>query len=189
MHLWPHNPHSLQLTIHAHFIPPRVPSGLSLDTYSPQGLPLPGSTLTLHPCPPQNSLSEEIANMKKLQDELLLNKVWRRLEGEDQGNGAVITGVGISRAGRGCSSGAERILTRHLQPPPSRSSSWRRWNGCRWRSTSFGGGHHPPTPGDSHLPAPPLPREPPWPGSSFLIPRSPQCPLPVLLGFPLTFDL
>lgn len=36
---------------------------------------------SLHPCPPQNSLSEEIANMKKLQDELLLNKVWRVLAG------------------------------------------------------------------------------------------------------------
>lgn len=48
----------------------------------------------------QNSLSEEIANMKKLQDELLLNKVGRSLVGEGQRNGAGCLGAGISLAGR-----------------------------------------------------------------------------------------
>lgn len=43
-------------------------------------MPVPGSTPSPHPYPPQNSLSEEIANMKKLQDELLLNKVKRDLQ-------------------------------------------------------------------------------------------------------------
>lgn len=48
-----------------------------------------GSPHFVSPPKPQNSLSEEIANMKKLQDELLLNKVWGGLGGSgglgDQG--------------------------------------------------------------------------------------------------------
>lgn len=38
--------------------------------------------------------------MKKLQDELLLNKVGRSLAGEGQRNGAGFAGAGISLAGR-----------------------------------------------------------------------------------------
>lgn len=64
-HLHSHDP----LTHHSSpSTPLGVPSGLPLCTGAS------GSGTSLHPVPLQNSLSEEIANMKKLQDELLLNK-------------------------------------------------------------------------------------------------------------------
>ena len=62
--------------------------------------------------------------MKKLQDELLLNKVGRSLGGEGQRNGAGFTGAGISLAGRDRSQkGADSDLAFPTSSP--RSSSWR----------------------------------------------------------------
>lgn len=102
----------------------------------------PCSVPSISPLSPQNSLSEEIANMKKLQDELLLNKVraWD-LTGSREGGLPLIA--------------AAAAPLRPL-PPLHRSSSWRRWNGCRWRSTSSGGGRPPPIPGDRSALAPPF---------------------------------
>ena len=57
--------------------------------------PLGSCTMKYNP-----KINEEIANMKKLQDELLLNKVGRSLAGEGQRNGAGFAGAGISLAGR-----------------------------------------------------------------------------------------
>lgn len=155
LHLWPHNPHDLQLTLQALLIPPGV-SG-------PQSMSHSGFPHSLHPCSPQNSLSEEIANMKKLQDELLLNKVGRGLEGRVWKGGALRGGPG--KWSRHCwgwnQPGWEGLFLwadSDLTPPiPShRSSSWRRWSECRWRSTSCEGGHHPPTPGGNNFPVPSL---------------------------------
>ena len=110
--------------------------------------------------------------MKKLQDELLLNKVRRSLGGEGQRNRAGIAGVGISLAGRGRSQkGADSDLASPTSSP--RSSSWLRWSGCRWRLTSFGGGHRRPTPVDSNFT---VPTGPPWPSTSLLLPKSPHPP-------------
>lgn len=75
--------------------------------------------------------------MKKLQDELLLSKVgaWNLM-------GELLSGLLL------------RTTQSHLIALPTlhRSSSWLRWNGCRWRLTSYGGGPPPPIPGDGSPP-------------------------------------
>lgn len=76
--------------------------------------------------------------MKKLQDELLLNKV-----GAWDSVGKLLSSL----------SSEHQNLTPQLCPPPlPRSSSWPRWSECRWRLTSYGEGHPPPIPGEGSPP-------------------------------------